>query len=234
VAGTSLSCSIPFSLQLPNFIPIPPNKATNFSQSEFAHPYNILAPHTSITVASPKGGAAPLDPNSVAAAADDTASQTFLSKETSLWESTVPLSSVSAADYAAIIFVGGHGPMFDLATDATSHALIRDFYAQDKVIAAVCHGPAALINVVLEDGKPLLEGLKVTGFTDSEERAVGVEVPFSLEQRLDQASGGGFVRAGDWQSNVEVGRHGKFITGQNPTSAEAVGKAVYEALFGGK
>ena len=122
--------------------------------------------------------------------------------------------------------------MFDLATDETSHALIRDFYAKGKIIAAVCHGPVALANVKLDDGRYLLEGLKVTGFSDSEERAVGVEVPFSLEQRLDQASGGGYVKGEDWASKVEVGKHGKLITGQNPASAEAVGKAIYEALFG--
>ena len=145
------------------------------------------------------------------------------------------LSSITGHvdEYAVIFFVGGHGPMFDLPTNPTSQALVREFHDKDKIIAAVCHGPAALINVRLADGRFLLEGLKVTGLTDSEERAIGVEVPFSLEQRLDQSSGGGFVRAEDFASKVEVGRHGKLITGQNPASAEGVGKAIYEALFAG-
>lgn len=147
----------------------------------------------------------------------------------------MPLSSLAghASEYAAIFFVGGHGPMFDLAHSEVSQALILEFHAANKIIAAVCHGPAALAHVRLPDGRYLLEGLKVTGFTDSEERATGVEVPYSLEQRLDQASGGGFVKADqDWGVKVEVGRHGKLITGQNPASAEGVGKAIYEAIFG--
>lgn len=146
----------------------------------------------------------------------------------------MPLSSLAgkAGDFEAILFVGGHGPMFDLATDETCHALILDFHAKNKVIAAVCHGPAALANVREEDGRYLLEGTKVTGFSDSEEQSIGISVPFSLEQRLDIASGGGFVKGEDWAPKVEIGRHGKLITGQNPASAELVGKAIYDALSG--
>lgn len=207
---------------------------TAITQSELAHPYAILSPHTSITIASPKGGVAPLDQKSVAQAEGDTVSLSFLNDQKSLWENTVPLSSITDVDsYAAIFFVGGHGPMFDLASDATSHALIRAFHEKNKVIAAVCHGPSALAGVTLEDGRPLLEGLKVTGFTDSEEKAVGVTVPWSLEQKLDQASAGGFQRAeADWAPYVEIAKHGKIITGQNPASAEGVGKAILEAIQG--
>lgn len=206
---------------------------TGWWLSELAHPYAILSPHTEITIASPNGGAAPLDQKSVAQAEGDTVSLDFLNTQKSLWENTVPLSSITdTSPYSAIFFVGGHGPMFDLATDATSHALIRSFHDSNKIISAVCHGPSALVGVKLDDGRFLLEGLKVTGFTDSEERAVGVTVPWSLEQRLDQASGGGFQKGGDWQPYVEVAKHGKVITGQNPASAEAVGKAILEALQG--
>lgn len=146
----------------------------------------------------------------------------------------MPLSSITghASEYAAILFVGGHGPMFDLADDTISQALVREFYTQNKIISSVCHGPAALVNVKLDDGRYLLEGLKVTGFSDSEEAQVGVEVPWSLEKRLDQASGGGFVKGADWGPYVEVAKHGKVITGQNPASAEAVGKAIYKEIFG--
>ena len=236
--GWWLVCFSPSSSPLLPSISLP--KSTfNLSQltpykSEFAHPYTILAPHANITIASPKGGPAPLDSNSVAHAksTNDSVSATFLSTQSSLWETTVPLSTITghAGEYAAIFFVGGHGPMVDLANDPESIALIREFYSADKVIAAVCHGPAALINVRLDDGRHLLEGLNVTGFTDSEEANTGVKVPFSLQQRLDQASGGGFVRGEDWKEMVEVGRHGKLITGQNPGSAAAVGGAILEAI----
>ncbi|KFZ02785.1 hypothetical protein V502_11501 [Pseudogymnoascus sp. VKM F-4520 (FW-2644)] len=178
--------------------------------SEFAHPYAVLAPHTSITVASPKGGTALIDPNSLSQVIKDRISRDFLAKNKSLWGNTVRLSSLAAE---AVLFVGGHGPMFDLATDSTSHTLIQDFHAKNKIIAAVCHGPSALANVVQEDERFLLEGLKVTDFADSEERRVGIEVPFSLGQMLGQASGGGFVKGDEWAPMVEIGTRERLITG---------------------
>jgi len=213
---------------------LPNGQPTGWWLSEFAHPYTVLSSSTSITIASPKGGLAPLDPKSVSVSADDVVATTFLEKSSSLWEKTVTLASVAghADEYAAIFYVGGHGPMYDLAHNEDSQKLVLEFYDKGKIIAAVCHGPVALAHVTLPDGRFLLEGLKVTGLSDSEEKGTGVEVPFSLEQRLDQASGGGYVRTEDWGVKVEVGRHGKLITGQNPASAEAVGKAIHEAIFG--
>lgn len=124
--------------------------------------------------------------------------------------------------------------MFDLATDETSHKLINEFYTHNKIISAVCHGPAAIAHVKLTDGSYLVAGQPVTGFSNSEEDAVGLSkaMPFMLETQLNEASGGKFVKASDWQQKVAVGRGGRLITGQNPASAGPVGQAIYDAIFG--
>ena len=124
--------------------------------------------------------------------------------------------------------------MFDLASDSTSQKLINEFYESGKVVSAVCHGPAALVNVKLASGEHLLAGQNVTGFSNSEEDATGMTslMPFKLEDSLNEASGGKFVKAAeDWGANVATGRNGRLITGQNPASATAVGKAIYDAIF---
>ena len=125
--------------------------------------------------------------------------------------------------------------MYDLATDATSHKLINEFYDNNKIVSAVCHGPAALAKVQVSDGKHLLDGQKVTGFSNAEETAVGLMavMPFSLEDELNKASGGHYVKAeNDWGEKVVVSREGRLITGQNPASATGVGRAIYDAIFG--
>ena len=125
--------------------------------------------------------------------------------------------------------------MFDLATDATSHKIIGEFYDAGRIVSAVCHGPAALAYVKVASGKYLLDGEKVTGFSNSEEDAVGLtsEMPFKLEDALNEASGGNFVKAEkDWGAKVVISREGRLITGQNPASATGVGKAIYDAVFG--
>lgn len=206
-------------------------------QPEFAHPYEVLSPHVDITIASPAGGKAPLDPNSVEASKDDVKSQSFLKNQESLWTNTSKLSSIlgHAKEYEAIFFVGGHGPMFDLATDATSHKLINEFYDAGKVVSAVCHGPAALAKVKLSNGKFLLDGQRVTGFSNDEEDAVQLTpfMPFMLEDALNEASGGNYVKADQpWAEKVVVAADGRLITGQNPGSATGVGQAIYDAIFG--
>lgn len=211
-------------------------KPTGWYLPEFAHPYEVLSPHVRITVASPLGGAAPLDPSSVEATKEDKVCIAFLKKE-HLWKDTVKLSSIlgHAKDYEAIFFVGGHGPMWDLATDATSHKLINEFYSANKIISAVCHGPAALVNVKLPDGTYLIAGHPVTGFSDTEEDTVGLSsvVPFMLQDKLNEHSGGKYVKAAsDWGEKVVVANGGLLITGQNPASAGPVGKAIYDAIFG--
>ncbi|RFU25555.1 hypothetical protein B7463_g10777, partial [Scytalidium lignicola] len=212
-------------------------KKTGWYLPEFAHPYYELADHFSITVASPKGGEAPLDQGSVEAFKEDKLSVDFLNKHKSLWQNTVKLESLlgHANEYEGIFFVGGHGPMFDLAIDETSHKLINEFYSHNKIISAVCHGPAALAAVKLPSGDYLLSGQPVTGFSNEEEDAVNLSkvVPFSLEDELNRASGGKFVKADKaWGEKVVVARGGRLITGQNPASATGVGKAIYDAVFG--
>lgn len=119
--------------------------------------------------------------------------------------------------------------MFDLATDPISHQIINEFYAAGKMVSAVCHGPAALAFVKLPNGTSFLSGAKVTGFSNSEEEAMGgtAEMPFLLETELNKASGGGYPRgAENWGKHVVVDRDGKLITGQNPASAFGVGEAL--------
>jgi putative intracellular protease/amidase len=124
--------------------------------------------------------------------------------------------------------------MWDLALDPVSHELINEFYAENKIISAVCHGPAALAYVKLPNGEYLIAGQAVTGFTNSEEAAVGLTeaVPFSLEGQLNTASGGKFIKADDWKSKVVVSGGGRLITGQNPQSAFGTAQATYDAIFG--
>lgn len=125
--------------------------------------------------------------------------------------------------------------MFDLATDGTSHKLINEFYEHGKVVSAVCHGPAAFVNVKLASGEHLLAGQSVTGFSNTEEDTAGVTkyMPFKLEDALNEASGGKFVKAKeDWGPKVVTGHGGRLITGQNPASAGPVGQAIYNAVFG--
>ncbi|KAK4098348.1 class I glutamine amidotransferase-like protein [Parathielavia hyrcaniae] len=212
-------------------------KPTGWYLSELAHPYDIFKSHNfNLTLASPNGGAAPLDPSSIEAAksANDATSASFLdNNKPAPWESTEHLTSLlgRAGEFDALFFPGGHGPMFDLAGDTTSQALVREFVEAGKVVAAVCHGPAALVGV-----GGLLRGRRVTGFSNEEEKAVGLDgaVPFLLEDRLREAVGpeGGYEKAGEaWGEKVVV--DGKLITGQNPASAKGVGEAIVRAVRGG-
>jgi putative intracellular protease/amidase len=124
--------------------------------------------------------------------------------------------------------------MFDLATDKIAHKLVNEFYDNKKIIAAVCHGPAALVNVRLSSGLSLLDGQRVTGISNSEEEIEQVTsfMPFKLENELNRLSGGKYEKGNEWEENVVVARGGLLITGQNPASAAGVGKAIYEAIFG--
>merc|ERR1712098_482890 len=193
-------------------------KPTGWYLPEFAHPYHVLSP---------------LDPSSVEASKEDDVSVKFLKENENLWKQTEKLDSFlgRAGEFDAIFFVGGHGPMFDLATSTTSHKLINEFASQNKIVSAVCHGPAALAYVKTSSGSYLLDGHAVTGFSTSEEDAVGLTsaMPFILEDQLNVASGGEFEKAGaDWGEKVVVS--GKIITGQNPASASGVGQAILKAI----
>jgi len=208
-------------------------KPTGWYLPEFAHPYDVLEPDCSITIASPKGGEAPLDPGSVEMFKEDKSSVEFLNTKESLWKHTEKLSDFvgRAKEFDAIFYVGGHGPMFDLATDETSIQLIRDFWESGKVVSAVCHGPAAFVNVKLSDGSYLIDKAEVTGFSNKEEDQVGLTsaMPFLLEDALKKA-GGKFEMADPWQAKVLAAKGGRLITGQNPASATPVGQAILKAI----
>ncbi|KAF2275214.1 class I glutamine amidotransferase-like protein [Westerdykella ornata] len=208
------------------------DKPTGWYLPELAHPYHILRNKADITVASPKGGEAPLDPASIEAAKDDV-SVNFLKNDEQVWKNTQKLETFvgKAKDFDAIFYVGGHGPMFDLADNPTSQQLIREFWEAGKIVAAVCHAPAVLYNVKLSDGSLLVAGKEVTAFTNAEEEQMGLSkaVPFLPEDALQKASGGRFVKAAElWGEKVVV--QGRLITGQNPASATGVGKAIAKAL----
>ncbi|RAL11220.1 type 1 glutamine amidotransferase domain-containing protein [Aspergillus homomorphus CBS 101889] len=215
------------------------NHPTGWYLPEFAHPWDVLHEKTELVIASPKGGKAPLDPSSVKMFENDAVSTKFLKEQEALWTNTVKLSDVASkvSEFDAIFYVGGHGPMYDLHSDATSLALIQEFAAAKKPVAAVCHGPAVLVNATTPSGEPLLAGADVTGFSNTEEDQVGLSpiMPFMLEDELNRVSGGKYVKAEQpWGEKVVVsnvaGLGGIVITGQNPASATGVGKAILNAL----
>lgn len=205
---------------------------TGFWLEEFAAPYYVLKDAgAQIVLASPKGGQPPLDPKSDAPDAQTEATKRFKSDESTKKElaSTQVLADVSADDFDAIFYPGGHGPMWDLSHDSHSIALIEAFVLADKPVGAVCHAPAVLINARGTDGEPLVKGRQVTGFTNSEEDAVGLTdvVPFLLEDSLKE-KGGLYSKGDDWASYVRV--DGKLVTGQNPGSSEEAAKALLKLL----
>ncbi|OQV03994.1 hypothetical protein CLAIMM_08949 [Cladophialophora immunda] len=210
-------------------------KPTGWYLPEFAHPYHQLHKIADITVASPAGGEAPLDPGSVESWKQEEVSAQFLETQSHLWKNTEKLDSFlgKANDFAAIFYVGGHGPMFDLATDASSIQLIREFFEGGKVVAALCHGPASLVNVKLSDGSYLVADAEVTGFSNAEEDSVHLSqfMPFMLETELNRNSNGKYIKADKpWAEFVVVSKGGRLITGQNPASATATGNAIVEAI----
>ncbi len=208
-------------------------KKTGFWLEEFAAPYYaFLDAGANITLASPAGGQPPLDPSSdtpdnqtkdTKRFKDDTDAQKHLAN-------TEKLADMSAEDFDSVFYPGGHGPLWDLAVDKDSIALIETFIKQDKPVAFVCHSPAALKNVKI-DGEYLVKGKTVTGFTNSEEDAVGLSdvVPFLVEDAL-KANGGNYEKAADWESFVV--EDGLLITGQNPASSEAAAKRLIAKLKG--
>ncbi|KAM0258679.1 hypothetical protein ACHAQJ_003687 [Trichoderma viride] len=207
------------------------NHPTGWYLPEFAHPYQILSDNNvEVTVASPKGGAAPLDPGSVELSKDDAVSISFFENKKALWENTTPLKQFRgrAGEFDAIFYPGGHGPMYDLVDDADSIALIEEFWNAGKVVSAVCHGTIALVNAKI-NGEPLLKGKEVTGFTNEEEDFIKLTsaMPFLLEDRII-AVGGKFVKAGVFGDKVAV--DGQLVTGQNPPSASSLGKALVTAI----
>jgi putative intracellular protease/amidase len=212
-------------LVLTSFDEMQEGKKTGVWLSEFAEPYEVFqAAGFAVTVASIKGGRAPIDPNSV-----DAEAETKWKDLVRVLEDTVSIHDVNAADYDAILLPGGHGTMFDFSADQQLQALIREFAETDRVVAAVCHGPAGLVDVKLSNGEHFVKGKTLTGFTDEEEHAAQMValMPFLLETRLRQA-GAAFVAAPAWSNHVEV--DGNLVTGQNPQSGESAARKVVELL----
>lgn len=199
-------------------------RKTGFWLEEFAAPYYAFKDAgAQVVLASPKGGQPPLDPKSNEPAFQTDATHRFEADDAaqSQLAATLRLDSVTQADFDTVFYPGGHGPLWDLAEDAHSIALIESFLAADKPVALVCHAPGVLRHVKTPDGKPLVEGKKVTGFTNTEEAAVELTdiVPFLVEDEL-KAKGAIFSRGDDWGSYIVS--DGLLITGQNPaSSAEA-------------
>ena len=207
-------------------------KKTGFWLEEFAAPYYAFKDAgAQLTLASPKGGQPPLDPKSDEPDAQTEATERFRQDPAaqSALASTVVLGTVKAGDYDAIFYPGGHGPLWDLAEDRHSIALIEAFYNAGKPVAAVCHAPGVLRHAKDADGQPLVKGKQVTGFTNSEEEAVQLTkvVPFLVEDEL-QAKGGIFSKGPDWASYVRT--DGLLLTGQNPASSQATAEALLAKL----
>jgi putative intracellular protease/amidase len=195
---------------------------TGFWLEEFAAPYYVFKDAgAEITLASPKGGQPPLDPSSDADDAQTEATKRFKGDDAAQKElaNTEVLSSVSADGFDAIFYPGGHGPLWDLAEDKASINLIESFAASDRPVGAVCHAPAVFKHTKGTDDKPLVSGKTVTGFTNTEEEAVGLTdvVPFLVEDML-KTNGGTYKKGDDWASFVVT--DGKLVTGQNPASSE--------------
>ena len=206
-------------------------RKTGFWLEEFAAPYyTFLDAGAAVTLASPKGGQPPIDPKS-----DEPEGQTDLTRRfkqdpaaQAVLAKTLPLAEMKAADHDAVFYPGGHGPMWDLAEDPRSIALIEAFYDAGKPVAAVCHAPGALRHVKFQ-GQPIVKGKRVTGFTNGEEEAVELTdvVTFLVEDELKRL-GGRYEKAADWASFVVT--DGRLVTGQNPASSKAGAEALLKLL----
>jgi putative intracellular protease/amidase len=206
---------------------LPSGHPTGLWAEEFAVPYMTLTDNgVEVVVASPAGGAVPVDEKSQPSQSD---AKEWAAALVAL-QSTVALQSVANEEFDLIFLPGGHGPLVDLAGDSTLRDMLARQDAAGRLIGAVCHGPAGLLAVQRGDGSPLLKGRRVTGFTNTEERLAGLhdKVPFLLEDAM-KAKGADFHSALlPMLSHVE--RDGNLLTGQNPKSSQAIGKAMVEAL----
>ncbi|WP_331375796.1 type 1 glutamine amidotransferase domain-containing protein [Sinorhizobium chiapasense] len=206
-------------------------KPTGFWLEEFAAPYYVFTDAgAEVTLASPKGGQPPIDPKSDEAGNQTEAMERFRKDPAAqkALATTQKLGDVKADGFDAIFYPGGHGPLWDLANDRNSIALIEGFYNAGKPVAAVCHGPAVLKEVTYQ-GQPIVKGKRVTGFTNSEEEAVQLTdvVPFLVEDELKRL-GGHFEKAADWADFTVV--DGRLITGQNPASSTSAAKQLLKLL----
>jgi putative intracellular protease/amidase len=207
-------------------------RKTGFWLEELAAPYYVFKDAGArITLASPKGGRPPLDPKS-----NEPSSQTDITRRfekdadaNSQLDRTARLDSAKQEDYDTVFYPGGHGPMWDLAEDEHSIKLVESFLAAGKTFALVCHSSGALRHVKTPDGKPLVEGKTVTGFTNGEEEAVGLTkvVPFLVEDELMRL-GATFSKVKNW--GVHMVADGQLITGQNPASSGPTARLLIDTL----
>lgn len=209
---------------------------TGFWVEEFTAPYYVLLDAGAIiTIASPAGGQPPIDPKSEAKEAQTLTTKRFYADLNAIDKvaHTKKLGEIKLADYDAVFYPGGHGPLWDLAKDEDSIALIEGFYNTQKPIAFVCHAPVALLKAKAENGQPLVKGKKLTSFSNTEEEGAGLTkvVPFLLEDELIKL-GAHYSKAADWSSYTQ--QDGLLITGQNPASSEAVAQLLLKTLIGKK
>jgi len=206
-------------------------RKTGFWLEEFAAPYFVFRDAgVQLTLASPKGGQPPIDPKSDLPENQTPAMARFKKDEAAqkALAHTVKLADVKAEDFDTVFYPGGHGPMWDLAEDPVSIALIESFYNSGKPVALVCHAPGALRHVIYK-GEPLVKGKRVSGFTNEEEEEVQLTkvVPFLVEDELKRL-GAIFEKVPNWQPFPIV--DGRLITGQNPASSTSAAKALVELL----
>jgi putative intracellular protease/amidase len=199
-------------------------KPTGLWLEEFATPYYIFRDEgVKVVLASPKGGRPPIDPSSEAPEMQTDSTRRFFKDKEALaaFEKTAQLSTLNPADYGAVFFPGGHGPLWDLAEDPHSIKIIEALFAAGKPVGAVCHGPAVFRHTKGPNGAPFVQGKQVTGFSNSEEASIGAAeaVPFSVEDMLKE-NGGDYSKGDDWQPYVRI--DGNLVTGQNPKSSEGV------------
>lgn len=223
----STAKSIPLLVVVTSHGEIDRKPVTGIWFTEFSEPFELFRDAGfSLTVASPRGGPAPVDPRGYPAKAVIAEARDALAA----LNATVSLAGVRSEDFAGVFFPGGHGPMFDLADDPAIKALIAAFWGAGKPVGAVCHGPAALLNVQLSDGSTLLRGRKATGFSSAEDAkdSLFAHMPFSLEERMT-SEGARFVSGPAHQPHVETDGH--LVTGQNPASAIITAEAFRDVVF---
>ena len=205
---------------------------TGFWLEEFTDPYyKFIDSGYEVTISSPRGGKPPVDPKSTQKENQSESTQRFEKDKSAQakLENTLVLSQVSASDYDTLFLPGGHGPMWDLSSDENMKKIVEDFYSDKKIVSAVCHGPAGLLQATDRNGNSILKDKKITGFTNNEESAVGLTktVPFSLENRMREL-GGKFEKGQDFEPFIVS--DGQLITGQNPKSALPAAEKVVEIL----
>lgn len=208
-------------------------RKTGFWLEEFAAPYyTFLDAGIEVTVCSPKGGQPPIDPKSDTPEGKTELTERFKRDVAAqhVLANTAVLADMEPDKYDAVFYPGGHGPLWDLAEDPISIALIERFYNAGKPVAFVCHSPGVLRHVRF-DGEPLVKGRRVSGFTNSEEEAVQLThvVPFLVEDELKRL-GGRFEKVADWEALSII--DGRLITGQNPASSQAVARDLLDVLHG--